>query len=296
MINNADIVCWRGSITKIAASPYEQGGIGWKIAIEKFENTLFFNDIDTDTKIANMEKQTEWEKKCTYWGHKFESYIFAEKGKVRYILKDWNDFLFQDPTPDEPVSTWEEMGAAYFTVFPGSPEAKEAEIKVFYAAEMDGLDSDEKHVEVKTQAHGLWAGKFFQQKAMKWWIQSHIVGIDYLVVGIRNNNGIVNRLEKISLDNLRGRCTEWSGSVCIRAFQHVINQIKIQFDKLVKPDEILIVERKPNDKKISFQVVPKSSMEILNPEFRERFGTSGVSYKRKFADEDNVQAKITKFD
>ena len=77
----------------MAASPYEEGGTGWKIAIDKFENTLFLNDIDTDAKITSMEKQSEWEKKCAYWGHKFETFIFAEKGKVGYILEDFNNIL-----------------------------------------------------------------------------------------------------------------------------------------------------------------------------------------------------------
>ncbi|KAE9551231.1 hypothetical protein FO519_005564 [Halicephalobus sp. NKZ332] len=263
VIKEADVVCWRGMITKMAASPYEENGTGWKFAIEKFQNTFFFHEMDTDAIIQNTEKQNEEDKKYSYWGHKFETYIFAERGK--------------DPTPDEPVSTWEEMKAAFFTVIPGNSETKEAEIKVFYAAEMDGLDSENRHVEVKTQAHKLWKNKYFQKKAMKWWIQSHIVGINYLVVGIRDEKGIVSRLEKVDLEVLRERCNQWNGNVCLRTFQHVVNQVRTRYDQLVKPDEILIIERKPNENTVSFLVVPKNSTEILTPEFRKKFEKSRSS-------------------
>ena len=164
------------------------------------------------------------------------------------------------------------MRAAFVTVFPGSPKAKENDIKVFYAAEIDGLDSKDKHVEVKTQAFGLWKGRFFQQKAMKWWIQNYVVGIDDLIVGIRDKKGIVSRLEKVNLQYIRKGCTGWDGNVCLRTFQHIINQVKINYDKYVTSDEALIIEKKPNEKKVFFQTIPKKSADILTPEFRTRFG------------------------
>uniref|UniRef100_A0AC35GEB8 RAI1-like domain-containing protein n=1 Tax=Panagrolaimus sp. PS1159 TaxID=55785 RepID=A0AC35GEB8_9BILA len=69
------------------------------------------------------------------------------------------------------------MGAFFVASFPENSE-KEPEVKVFYSAEMDGLDKDGKHVEVKTQFKNLFIGRFFEKKAMKWYIQSKLVGID----------------------------------------------------------------------------------------------------------------------
>uniref|UniRef100_A0AC35EX77 Decapping nuclease n=1 Tax=Panagrolaimus sp. PS1159 TaxID=55785 RepID=A0AC35EX77_9BILA len=99
IIHEADFICYRGNLTKIAASPYEEGGIGWKFAVTKFNDIFFFMELDTDTWILERTKETPKTKMFTYWGHKFETYIFAKEGA--------------EPTTTEPVSTWEEMGAFF---------------------------------------------------------------------------------------------------------------------------------------------------------------------------------------
>lgn len=269
-MNGAGVVCWRGNVSKIAASPYEVDGTGFMYQIDKFEDVLFLKEIETEAKIGQIESPSDWEKKCEYWGFKFETFILTEKGKVSVFCRKTR-FYLQEPTPDDPVSTWEEMGAAFLTTFKADPAADEDELKVFYVAEIDGLDSQGKHVEVKTQAFKLFHNRFFSQKAMRWWIQSTIVDIEDVVVGFRDNHGIVFKLEKVNLKNLKAKCNEWSGNVCLWAVQHFFNQLRKQFDDLVKPGEMLVVERKPNSRDVMFSVIPK--VEILNQEFRDFYGS-----------------------
>lgn len=83
VIDNADVVCWRGAIIDFASSSYVELETSWKFAVEKFEGVLFFKEIDTDDQNEKIGSQTAEDKKYAYWGHKFETLIFAEKGKVR---------------------------------------------------------------------------------------------------------------------------------------------------------------------------------------------------------------------
>lgn len=41
---------------------------------------------------------------------------------------------------------------------------------------------------------------------MKWWAQSFIVGIPQIIVGYRDDNGTVSRLETIEVKQLRKEC------------------------------------------------------------------------------------------
>uniref|UniRef100_A0AC34Q1C3 Decapping nuclease n=1 Tax=Panagrolaimus sp. JU765 TaxID=591449 RepID=A0AC34Q1C3_9BILA len=272
VVNGADAVCWRGNVSKIAYSPYEDNGPGFKFLVDKFEDVLFLKELETETKATQMANQSDWEKTCTYWGFKFETFIFAEKG--------------QKPTPDEPVSTWEEMGAAFLTTFEADPDAGEDKLKLFYIAEIDGLDSLGKHVEVKTQAYGLYSGNYFQQKAMRWWVQNTIVGIEDIIVGLRTKKGVIFKLEKVSLRDLNVRCNEWSGKVCLLAAQHFFNTLRKRFDELVQPGQILVLERKPNSRTIRYSVIPK--VEILSPEFREYFGSQRRATVKRKAENDGL--------
>lgn len=136
---------------------------------------------------------------------------------------------------------------------------------------MDGLDSEEKHVEVKTQFRDLFVGRFFPQKAMKWYIQSTLVGIHDVIVGFRTAEGIVHRVQRVSLESIRHRCKSWEKDVCLRVAQHILNQIRQFYNQQIKPGEALVVERKPNSLTIEYQVIPDTSYSVLTEEFKNRF-------------------------
>jgi hypothetical protein len=56
---------------------------------------------------------------------------------------------------------------------------------------------------LKTQFQKLGIGKFWSEKEMKWWIQSYLVGIERLIVGLRDRVGIVEELQEVNVHELR---------------------------------------------------------------------------------------------
>ena len=60
----------------------------------------------------------------------------------------------------------------------------------------------------------------FERKLLKFWAQSFLLGVPKIVVGFRDQNGIVRRLEELETANipskvkLSGRGT-WDGNICI---------------------------------------------------------------------------------
>ena len=60
----------------------------------------------------------------------------------------------------------------------------------------------------------------YERKLMKFWIQSFLLGVPKIIVGFRDKNGILRRLEELetrSIPNLvktKGKGT-WDGNTCI---------------------------------------------------------------------------------
>lgn len=68
---------------------------------------------------------------------------------------------------------------------------------------MDGIDGRGEFVELKTQFQRLGLGRFWPEKEMKWWIQSYLVGIERLIIGLRDKNGVIERLQEVKTHDLR---------------------------------------------------------------------------------------------
>ncbi|KAH7728419.1 dom-3 [Aphelenchoides avenae] len=78
VIHEADFVVWRGSLTRVACSPFEKDGDGWKVACCRFQNVIFMCEYDSEAKAQKKGNESERERLMTYWGHKFEQYITTD--------------------------------------------------------------------------------------------------------------------------------------------------------------------------------------------------------------------------
>uniref|UniRef100_A0A914QN88 Decapping nuclease n=1 Tax=Panagrolaimus davidi TaxID=227884 RepID=A0A914QN88_9BILA len=123
-VSNADFVCFRGTLTALAVTPYSRDDTGFKFVITKFHGVFFIMQLDTDAILEERANESKRSKLLTYWGQKFETFIFAAKGET--------------PDTKSPVSTWiETLGCFSMTL---SPRTLERPLNVFYVAEIDGLD------------------------------------------------------------------------------------------------------------------------------------------------------------
>jgi hypothetical protein len=71
---NADFVSWRGLLTKLLCTPYENRE-GWKVAVSYFDKTWYLCEFEADQAAADDFKNSDRQKEMTYWGFKFETYI-----------------------------------------------------------------------------------------------------------------------------------------------------------------------------------------------------------------------------
>ena len=72
-----DFVCWRGLLTTLLATPYENQK-EWQFSVIKHRGTIYMCEIETEKSKYERENMDAKSYSFTYWGHKFESYITTD--------------------------------------------------------------------------------------------------------------------------------------------------------------------------------------------------------------------------
>lgn len=60
----------------------------------------------------------------------------------------------------------------------------------------------------------------YERKLLKFWAQSFLLGVPKIIVGFRDPNGIVHRLEELETSSIPGKVKKvgrgsWDGNICI---------------------------------------------------------------------------------
>ncbi|VVC95411.1 unnamed protein product [Leptidea sinapis] len=202
---------------------------------------------DTEEKKMQKKNMTVRDLMFSSWGYKFEQYVVSDSPQT-------------DPTPEMPVNETEEFSLVLKTNINRH--------NIVFGAEMDGIRCDKEcvqekpdlvlgpealiqylsskeFIEIKTSRHIETSNQdrnFRRFKAKKWWCQSFLVGIDTILCGFRNDDGIVERclykeiklkFGEMGLNNLHsvpltGLLFEWKPGCNVRVnrnYRHEDDQI-----------------------------------------------------------------------
>ncbi|XP_047523354.1 decapping nuclease DXO homolog [Pieris napi] len=252
-LDSATIFCYRGLMTCVANSPYENDP--WIIVALLFKGNIYLCARDTEVKKLQKKIMNERDKLFTSWGFKFEQYILSDKPHVK-------------PNPNVPNNEMEEFSCVFKTTLNSH--------KIIYGAEMDGIRCDKKEVpeapktvddvlhylqdkefiELKTNRHLEFPHQqrsYRRYKTRKWWCQSFLVGIDTILCGFRNDNGIVENLQTINVKDLPKMSKEyWDPNVCFNFLDTFFVYVKRCFNREMR--------RKYGDKDLDLKSVPLMSL------------------------------------
>lgn len=93
--------------------------------------------------------------------------------------------------------------------------------RILYGAEMDGIDCDQhlnlnlvdlnqcKFIELKVklqEKHHRQQQNFLRFKLRNWWCQCFLVNIREIIVGTRNDNGIVRNISTMTVKDIPKQC------------------------------------------------------------------------------------------
>lgn len=230
-IDSAKFFCYRGLLTCVACTPYENRE-PWRIVATLFKGNIYLCARDTQDKIDRLRNMTERDKMFTSWGYKFE----------QFVLSDDPD---SQPNPNCGVDENEEFSLVF--------ETNLNRHTIVYGAEMDGIRCDRgpvtappstelgpdaiieylsnKHfIELKTNRHIEFPNQdnnFRRFKTKKWWCQSFLAGVDTIVAGFRNDEGIVEQLKLYPVKDIAKMSQRfWQPNVCMNFLETFLTYVK----------------------------------------------------------------------
>ncbi|KAA8643198.1 hypothetical protein EYZ11_012540 [Aspergillus tanneri] len=273
----ADIITWRGMMTKILTAPFDMMN-GWEMNATYFQGTVF---IEENNAYKNHQKQLQHNQRMpqgmppqdlmAYWGYKFET--------LSLLNQPW------DPTPREEIESREELvvnnNAQYCSVVRTGIGSTRlvigGEVDAVWDTKPDRKEDSINWVELKTSAEIKNDRDMvkYERKLLKFWAQSFLLGVPKIIVGFRDQQGIVHRLEELDTASLPGKVKKigrgtWDGNICIN-FAATFLECMAQNSRL----RITIHEegvwriRKPEKSSIIevFKMVDSGTGDIISPSF-----------------------------
>ncbi|KAL7287719.1 hypothetical protein TKK_0018107 [Trichogramma kaykai] len=254
-----EFICYRGTLTKIATSNYDDS-LAWILCAVKFHGTIYICAYDTEEQKHEQLNQTPNDLKFTSYGFKFEQYMTADHPKSM-------------PRTYEPVNEGSEFSCVYTT--------KLNDMQLLYPAEMDAVDSDVlleepidwnkiNFVEFKTskELNRNTNLEYWYRKVIRWWCQSYLVGVRDLFCGNRSHKGIVYRVDKKSVQSLEHDLREYNWYVedCLKFCEQFLNHLKT----VVKQDHDKCIYKfyKPtNRRQVELEILPGDSELAFLPDW-----------------------------
>ncbi|EAW08616.1 DXO/RAI1 family decapping nuclease [Aspergillus clavatus NRRL 1] len=217
----ADIITWRGMMTKILTAPFDNlNGF-----IE--ENNAYKNQQKQIQQNQRMPPGMASQELMAYWGYKFETLCLLQK--------PW------DPTPRAEIESREDLvvnnNAQYCSVVrTGIGNSKliiGGEVDAVWDCKPDRAEDPINWVELKTSAEIKNDRDMvkYERKLLKFWAQSFLLGVPKIIVGFRDQNGIVHRLEELETATIPNKVKKvgkgtWDGNICINFTAALLGWLK----------------------------------------------------------------------
>ncbi|VDK83979.1 unnamed protein product [Cylicostephanus goldi] len=168
----------------------------------------------------------------------------------------------EKPKTNEAVTCLEEFAVVNRSTLTAGSERP---LKLVYSGEVDAINAEGDIVELKTQRYAL-NNTFWKYKSLKWWLQSHLLGIRDIVVGYRDDDGIVTKVELLHTNDLYKR-GEWSANVCMGVLYKVLSEVQSQLKRNGKP----CIVRYQGDSKVTVHRAAPADVDFFTSRFKTHF-------------------------
>ncbi|TGZ81062.1 RAI1-domain-containing protein [Ascodesmis nigricans] len=189
-IVKADVVTWRGMLTKIMSLPFDLRN-SFEMNATRFQDTIFIEEHHP-FKMSSQRPLDRRGKLMSFWGYKFET--------LATLSQTWDDTPRSviEGRGNEVVNNEAQFCSIVKTGF--------ADVKVVIAGEVDAIwderrpDSPTPHnyVELKTSKRPTSERDDinFERKLQRIWAQSFLLGVPRVMVGFRDNDGTLLSVEE----------------------------------------------------------------------------------------------------
>ncbi|XP_038971556.1 NAD-capped RNA hydrolase DXO1-like isoform X1 [Phoenix dactylifera] len=202
-LQNIHFVTFRNNLNKILTTAYIRNE-PWKMGVHKRNGVVYL-----DVHKLPERPQSEVDRRRCYWGYAFENLATENSREIDADGK----------------------GIDANVEFCSVIKTKLGAHRIIMGAEMDCCDSTDDgrrfYVELKTSRELDYRTeeRYEREKLLKFWIQSFLAGVPYIVIGFRNDAGILVRTERLRTKDITQRVkmkNYWQGGVCLAFADEVL--------------------------------------------------------------------------
>ncbi|GAB2270289.1 NAD-capped RNA hydrolase dxo1 [Dionaea muscipula] len=203
-LQNIHFVTYRNNLNKIMATVYIRHE-PWEMGVHKRNGVVYL-----DVHKLQERPQSELDRRRSYWGYCFEN------------------LATEDPSRDDGEGIHHiDANVEFCAVI----KTKLGAHRLLMGAEMDCYDSTDDgrrfYVELKTSRELDYhtEERYEREKLLKFWIQSFLAGVPYIVIGFRDDSGRLVRTERLRTKDITHRVKMkgyWQGGVCLAFADEVL--------------------------------------------------------------------------
>ncbi|KAF9881138.1 hypothetical protein CkaCkLH20_01288 [Colletotrichum karsti] len=265
---DAQIVTWRGMMTKIMGSPFEDRD-GFEMNATLYQDCMYENH---EYKVASQQKQNAQQRRgpippevMQFWGYKFET--------LATLPAPWGDTPrdYIENRPNEIVNNKAQYCSVVRTGIGQTVICIGGEVDAVWDSKPAKQGAPTNWVELKTSLSirdDRDVGNF-HRKLMKFWIQSFLLGVPKIIVGFRNNRGLLTSVEEIETEKIpdtverRGNAA-WNGDMCV----NFAAEFLVWLRQTINDDGVWRIRRQPGSPEIEvFRVEEAGHGQILTDDF-----------------------------
>ncbi|EFY96589.1 RAI1 like PD-(D/E)XK nuclease [Metarhizium robertsii] len=272
---DANVVTWRGMMTKIMAALFEQQD-GFEMNATLYQNCIFIEE-NNEYKLQSRAKENHRGPRrgpplevMQYWGYKFETLstlqkIWAETSR-EYIENRENQIVNNKEQYCSVVRT----GIGKTVLCLGGENTTLTRKPVWDSKPQPGQPIN--WVELKTTAeirsdHDM---DNFHRKLMKFWIQSFLLGVPKIIVGFRTRDGVLVDVKEIETHNIpqtvnSRQGARWNADMCVNFAGEFLEFLQ----STINDEGVWRIRRHPASPTIEvFKVEETGHGNILSDEFK----------------------------
>ncbi|XP_022823605.1 decapping nuclease DXO homolog [Spodoptera litura] len=261
-------ITYRRTLISVMTSVYTREPIS--IVASLLKKGIYLCSVNTAQDLQNHNPTAQNAKFCA-WGYKFEQYMLS-------------DIPCMQPNVKKPVVENEE-----FSMYYSSQLGKH---RLFYGAQIDGMlatrtapgppNTDDvninlgylrsnKFVELKTnrEIHNKRQEQNFKRyKMIRCWCQCYLAGLKGLLVGYRNDDGIIQRVQWFDTEDIVKYCgDEWNPQVAIDYLVYFLNYVENCFKSLKDTPGDLFASKEPLT--LKFDIDNQQKITVTKDIYRE---------------------------
>ncbi|RYC60952.1 hypothetical protein CHU98_g5257 [Xylaria longipes] len=287
---DANIVTWRGMMTKIMSAPFEDRDgyvqnhinddnganltVVFMLALKCTRLSISFIEENHAFMQNAKEQQNKQQRNrpgqfspdvMTYWGYKFET--------LSCLPRPWGDVSreFIENRDELVVSNEAQYCSVVRTGIGKTVLCLGGEVDAIWDSKPSQKGAPTNWVELKTSAEirDERGKNNFERKLLKFWIQSFLLGVPKIVVGFRSQSGILTKIEEIQTISIpeisakRG-VRSWNANTCINFANAFLDWLR----NTINDQGVWRISRRPRSPTIEvFKVYEVGHGRILSEEF-----------------------------